>query len=569
MQKIDGGELVVQTLLKAGVRDVFALHGGHLEPIYNSCVRHGVRLVDTRHEAAAGHAAQGYTKATGRLGIALVTAGAGFTNVVTALADAFVDCVPLLVITGAAPLRDAETNPLQGGFDQVAIARPLTKWAHRITDVHRIPHLVAYGIRMAMSGRPGPVLIEIPVDVLFRQVNARAVSIPDPRPATPPAPPPAAVEQMITLLRTAQRPAIMAGSGVLFSASGDLLTQLAEITGIPVFTNCKSHGVIPTEHPLCGRDFTTLQYIETGKPDAALILGARLGRYTGGVTDALLPFDAKLAMVDIEAAEIGRLRDIAVPVHADCKQTLLALLEAARRETWPDRSHWCAAVRHAADWHKRRFHDALTQDAEPIHPYRATHEVMSALDNPIVVTDGGEAINWAEMAARVSGHGAFMVTGYLGCLGTGLPYALGAQLAHPERPVVCITGDGALGFNIQEFDTLARHRLPVITVVMNNKSWGMSAHGQDALYGPGHRKIVELEQTRYDLVAQAFGCHGEHVTRSADIQPAVRRALDSGRPACINVVIDHTVVAPFTEALLGQKKKESDIIIPYYDNIEA
>jgi acetolactate synthase-1/2/3 large subunit len=282
----------------------------------------------------------------------------------------------------------------------------------------------------------------------------------------------------------------------------------------------------------------------------------------------LLPFDARLAMVDIEAAEIGRLRDIDIPVHADCKQTLLALVAAARSTQWPERNRWCAAVRHAADWHRRRFHDALAHDSEPIHPYRAAHELLAGLDNPIVVTDGGEAINWAEMAARVDGHGAFMVTGYLGCLGTGLPYALGAQRAHPDRQVVCITGDGALGFNIQEFDTLARHRLPVITAVMNNSSWGMSAHGQDAMCGPGHRTISELQQTRYDLVAQAFGCHGEHVTRCADIRPAVRRARASGLPACINVVIDETVVAPFTEALLGQKKKESDILIPYYDNLE-
>lgn len=569
MGDIDGGELVVRVLKRAGIRHVFALHGGHLEPILQSCVAHGIELVDTRHEAAAGHAAAGYTRATGRLGVALVTAGPGLTNVVTAATDALLDSIPMLIITGAAPLRDAETNPLQGGFDQMAVMAPTTKWAHRVTDVHRIPALVALAIRKALSGRPGPVVLEIPADVLYRRINGDAVPIPDPTPAHPAAPAPAMVGQVLDLLQACERPVLMAGTGVLLSRSGELLTELAETTGIPVLTNCKAHGTIPTGHPFCGGDFTTLKYLDGSRADGALLLGARLGRYTGGNTDVLLPFGARLAVVDIEPSEIGRIRDAELAIQADCREMLSMLVAEARKRDWSDRSTWCAEVKRAAGWHRVRFADAMKSDSLPIHPYRAAHEVMAALDNPIIVTDGGEAINWTEMASNVSGHGSFMVTGYLGCLGTGLPYALGAKVACPDRQVICVTGDGALGFNLQEFDTLVRHKLPVITVVMNNKGWGMSVHGQQALYGSERRTIVDLLATRYDRVAEGFGCHGEHVTRIEEIVPAMRRAIASGLPACVNIEIDGEIVAPFTEDLLGQKKKESDILIPYYDALEV
>lgn len=572
MTKIDGGELVVRTLLAGGVRHIFALHGGHLEPILQSCLDHSLPLIDTRHEAAAGHAAEGYAKATGELGVALVTAGPGFTNVVTALADAHLDGTPILVITGASPLRDAETNPLQGGFDQVAVAAPVTKWAHRVTDVHRIPHLVAHAIRIATTGRPGPVLLEIPVDVIFRQVNELAVSIPIIAPPLPATPAQDAVDQVLAMLEKVERPIIMAGTGAQLSQAGSDLMRLAELTGVPVFTNCKAHGVIPTDHPLCGHDFSNLKVLnEQGQgPDAVLLLGAKLGRYTGGVTDELIPFAARFAVVDIEPSEIGRLRDAEIPVHADVAAALGAFVAAAQDRRWPDRTAWQETVRYNRDWHRRRYADALSGDDCPIHPYRAATEVMEALeDDAIVVTDGGEAYNWTELAARVEGHGSFMVTGYLGCLGTGVPFAMGAKVAHPDRQVVCVTGDGAVGFNIQEFDTLVRHNLPVVTVVMNNKCWGMSVHGQEAMYGKNRLTISELAPSRYDQVAEAFGCHGELVTKPDEVRPAVARALASGRPACVNVMIDGGVVAPFTEAQLGRKTKEAEIILPYYDNLDV
>ncbi|MGE3397109.1 MAG: thiamine pyrophosphate-binding protein [Sphingomonas sp.] len=412
------------------------------------------------------------------------------------------------------------------------------------------------------------MLIEIPVDVLFRSVNESAVRLTDPDAGPPPAAPADAITDALDLLSEAKRPVIMAGAGVMLSRSGRLLTQLAELVGAPVLTNCKAHGAIPDSHPLCGGDFSTLLHLEGSRPDVALLLGARLGRYTGGATDSLLPFDTRLVVVDIDGAETARLRDPEIRIHADCREALTQLIAGARERAWPERSRWQGRIATAGRWHEARFAAALTRDDRPIHPYRAAHEVMAALEDPIVVTDGGDAISWTEMATNVSGDAAFMVTGYFGCLGTGLPFALGASVGAPERQVVCVTGDGALGFNIQEFDTLARHGLPVVVAVMNNSAWGMSLHGQIALYGNEPRVIVDLAQTRYDQVAQAFGCYGELVVAADEIGPAIARARASGKPSCINIIVDAKVPSPFTEQLIGQKKKESDILIPYYDAIE-
>jgi len=283
MARIDGGEMLVRVLVQHGVREVFTLHGGHLDAIYQAAGDR-LRFIDTRHEQAAGHAADGWARTTGRLGVAIVTAGPGVTDVVTAVANAYLDAVPTLFLGGAAPLRDAETLPLQGGLDQVAMLRPITKWAVRITHTRRLPDLLAQAIRVATTGRPGPVFVEIPIDVLFaREDEAKAV-FPAPLTPTRPAPPDAAVQGAIAALAAAERPLILAGGGVWFSAAADALRAFAERTGIPVATNGKAHGTLPPEHPACAGSVATIAALaRTGTPpDTVLVLGARLGLFTGG-----------------------------------------------------------------------------------------------------------------------------------------------------------------------------------------------------------------------------------------------------------------------------------------------
>src|SRR6266571_23022 len=235
MDRVDGGELLARTLAEHGVREVFTLHGGHLDAVYQAPSARRLRFIDTRHEQAAGHAADGWARTTGRVGVAMVTAGPGVTDVVTAVANAYLDCVPTLFIGGAAPLRDAETLPLQGGFDQLALMQPITKWAHRITQTARIPDLVTQALRVATTGRPGPVFLEIPIDVLFARADEDKIFFPQRvRPDAAPAPTADVVERAVAWLAEAERPVIMAGGGVWFSGGAAELTAFAEQTGIPV-----------------------------------------------------------------------------------------------------------------------------------------------------------------------------------------------------------------------------------------------------------------------------------------------------------------------------------------------
>jgi len=579
MARIDGGEMLVRVLEQEGIREVFTLHGGHLDAIYQAARGRNLRWIDTRHEQAAGHAADGWARTTGRIGVAIVTAGPGVTDVVTAVTNAYLDCIPTLFIGGAAPLRDAETLPLQGGFDQLALMKPITKWAHRVTHTHRIPDIVTQGLRTATTGRPGPVFLELPIDVLFSRVDEAKVVFPKSvRPDSAPAPASAAVERAIEWLRDAERPVILAGGGAWFAHAGTELLAFAERTGIPVFANGKAQGLVPATHPLCGRSAATLAILTSGgtPPDVALLLGTRLGLFTGGRGGGFLAPTRRLIQVDIEGEEIGRNRDVQLGIVADCRETLRALDAAARAQRWPDRSAWQQAVHQARALPQQMFAQTLEGDATPMHPFRMAHEVARAGGpEAVIVADGGETASWMDTAADVCGGGRWLSHGYLGCLGTGMPFAIAAQVAHPERRVICVVGDGSVGLNFAEFDTMVRHNLPIVTVVNNDQQWGMSAHGQDLIYGEGHRMVTELSPTRYDLAAAGFGCHAEHVERPRDLAPALQRALAAGKPACVNVMTDPAVIAPVTIAMVGSAKasdalKEGDerVQIPYYEDLE-
>lgn len=554
MARIDGGEMVVRVLERAGVRHVFTLHGGHLDPIYRAG-RGRLQFVDMRHEQAAGHAADGWARTTGGLGVALVTAGPGVTDVVTAVANAFLDGVPILVIGGAAPLAEAERLPLQGGFDQVALLRPVTKWAQRISHAERIPDLVAQGIRTATSGRPGPVFLEIPVDVLFGGAEEDSLRLPRTvAPPAPAAPAPEAVETVLDWLAEAERPLVLAGGGVLFSRARADIAACAERLGVPVAANGKAKGCIPPDHPLFAGGVATLAALAQGgtPPDLVLLLGARLGLFTSGAR--LLAGTSRVVQVDVEPEEIGRNREIELAIAADCGEALRALdaAAAAGRRDRRDRSGWLERVREARELPRRLFAAALEGDEPPIHPFRLAHEVARAAGpQAVLVADGGETATWLDFAADVHGCGRWLSHGYLGCLGTGLPFAVAAKLAHPDRPVVCVIGDGSVGLNLAEFDTMARHRLGVVTVVNNDRQWGMSAHGQDLLFGEGHRVATDLAAARYDRAAEGLGCDGVLVERPGELADALERALASGRPTCINALTDPRPISPVTLAMVG------------------
>ncbi|MDX1650178.1 MAG: thiamine pyrophosphate-dependent enzyme, partial [Myxococcota bacterium] len=326
----------------------------------------------------------------------------------------------------------------------------------------------------------------------------------------------------------------------------------------------------------CGRGFATLAAAAgAGTPaDVVLVLGARLGLFTGGRGARLLPAEATLVQVDVAAEELGRNRHVDLAIAADCRETLRALDAEAGGRAWPDRSAWRQTIARVREGHRALFAAALTADKPPIHPYRLATEIVKALPrDAVIAADGGETASWMEMVAEVHGGGHWLSHGYLGCLGTGMPFAIAAKVAHPERPVLCVVGDGSVGLNFAEFDTMVRHELPIVTVVNNDRIWGMSAHGQDLIYGEGRRVVTELAATRYDRAAAGFGCHAENVVEPADLPGALERALASGRPACVNVMSDPSVIAPVTVAMVGgarppQEEGPGSVTIPYYEDLD-
>lgn len=568
------GELIASTLAGLGVKEIFALHGSHLDPLYMACEEFGIRLTDTRHEASAGHAADGYARASnGRLGVCAITAGPGFTNALTAMANAHLDKIPTLFIAGAAPLRDAEANTLQGGFDAVAMARPVTKWAHRVTEPDRIVEFVRRAAELALSGAPGPVFLEFPIDVVFRPTEEQPQSGGDWQLPAAPAPDPGAVAAVLDRLRAAERPVIIAGGGVMLTDSGDRLRALAEATGIPVIASQKSLGVLPDDHPLYGGAAAGLAMAAgAGSPaDAVLLLGARMGMFLGGAMGAIIPAEAYVAQVEIDPLEIGRVRRADLPIIADAGLAIDAFVQAVEADEWPGRDEWAKLLRSYRPAARQAFADAPTETENgKIHPGHAVAAVLDALpQGTAVVADGGEAGNWVGDLVKSPGAGQHLRCGYLGCLGISPGFAIGAARADAGRPVACFAGDGGVGFNIQEFDTMVRHGLPIVTIVLNNAEWGMSRNAQNLLYGRNREAIVALEDTRYDLVAAGFGVESRRIERYEDIAGAVKEAFASGRPHCLNIIIDAAVMHPRTKMMVGDGAGEDDVPIPYYANIKS
>ncbi|MEO3786273.1 thiamine pyrophosphate-binding protein [Actinocorallia sp. B10E7] len=567
---LNGGTLLARTLAEAAPV-IFTLHGGHLDSFFQGCVEEGIELMDFRHEAAAVNAADGYARVTGGLGVAAVTSGPGFSNGFAGITNAFADGVPLLVIIGAPPLREVETRELQGGLDQIAALTPVTKWAHRITAPERIPDLVGLAVRHALSGRPGPVVLELPIDVAFTPVNEAHL-----RPAGPlrigarPAPGRQALTDALELLDGAERPVILAGEGTLWWQDRGILTEFAETTGIPVISGGPASRGLPSRHPLNGHGLGTLTALGMsggGSPDVVILLGFPLSLFSGGGPGGAIPADAKLLQIDADAAEIGRLGPVDVAVQADGAETLAALLDA-HEGPWRDHGEWAGKLVAAHKLMELLFADAPEEIDGRIHPYHAAKEALATLDpETIIVADGGESAAWVNFTMPEAEPEIVLNPGYQGHLGIGQGIAIGAQRAEPGRRVVQITGDGAVGFHIQELDTMVRHDLPIVTVVLANDTWGMSIHGQDVLLGKGNDIVSRLAPTAYEKVAQAFGAHGERVEKLSDLGPAVRRALDSGRPSLVNVLISNEVVHPMTTAMLGDVTATDEIVVPYYQNI--
>lgn len=546
--EIDGGQALTKMLKREGVDAVFGLHGGHVDPIFQGCYDEGIRIVDTRHEQAAGHMADAWARTTGKPGVAVVTAGPGVTDIVTAVANAHIDCVPMIVIGGRYPMSDEEQMPLQE-LEGLPLMQPITKWSRLVHDPRRIPEYVGMAFHQATTGRPGPVFLEIPVDVLNAKIEETEIPMPNVYHAESGAAPSSeGVAKAMELLRTAERPVILAGRGVWFAQATRELREFAEVTGIPVCANGMTRGAVPEDSPLgLGGFLTAGRWMAmAGQPDVVLLLGGREGLFTGG-RQSIIPSEAKVIHVDISAEELGRGRGATVGLVADCRETLHALIAEGREGGLPDWSAWVERLQEA----RTAFRGMFTSYSDPgrmvIHPYDLAERASSLVaDDGVFVADGGETFVWAELALKAKRPGRYLGHGYLGCLGTGISFALAAKLAHPDERVLLLTGDGSVGLNFTEFDTAVRHDLPIVVVISNDGAWGMCKHEQQVRLGNERVIGTELGRTRYEQAAEAFGVYGEYVEEREDIVPAIERAFASGRPACVNVITDPDAVSPAT-----------------------
>lgn len=527
MPTVTGNDLVVQTLKNEGVDTVFYLTGGPMSDVAGLCLEMQLKSIDVRHEQAAAMMAHAYSRLTGKPGICFAASGPGTTNLLTGIGNSFLDATPVVALGGSSPFRDNGKGAFQE-MDQLAIFKPVTKWADRVMDVRRIPELVSKAVRMATQGQPGPVYLDLPGDVLYTQVDSSEVAFPrnlarQPRPAGDPE----LIEEAIALLKQARRPLILTGSGILWSDACAELQQFVEMTGIPFYTTPQSRGVIPEDHALCFLGARSKAFREA---DVVLVLGTRLNFIVGFGLPPRWATDVKVIQVDIHREEIGRNRTIDVGIVGDAKTVLGQLITAAGKSfAKPIDLPWVDDLRRSSKESEDKSLPLLNSDAVPIHPLRLCKEVRDFMDrDAIIVVDGHEILNYARQSIPTYAPGHRINAGANGCMGVAVPYGLGAKMAKPDKQVIVLSGDGSFGMNGMEMDTAMRHNIPILVVVSNNGGWA-------AVGGMAGR---ELGFTRYDKMCEVFGCHGEYVEKASDIRPALERAAASGKPAVVNVITD-------------------------------
>jgi acetolactate synthase-1/2/3 large subunit len=533
VEKIQAGRLVARAVATEGVDTIFTLSGGHVMPIYEGCRQEGVRVVDTRHEQAAAHAAEAWGRIGRRCGVALVTAGPGVTGTVTAAANSHVARTPLVILGGARPLAQAEQGALQE-LDQLSLFQPITKWAAVCTRPERVVSFVGTAFRQALAHPRGPVYLELPMDVLFAEADDEPVRRPS-RTSARSFGDPDELEKAAELLGAAERPALVAGSAVWWDGAWPQLAELAENARIPVYLNGSGRGALPPEHELF---FQHSRALALSEADVVCVVGTPLDfrlRFGG------FGSEGRLVHVHADATELGRNRVPEVAIVGDSAAVLGAF---AGTVAGRDRGAWLERLRRAeADWwHEHRA--AIESDTAPVHHYRLGKVLDDVLDpETIVIGDGGDVVAAVSRVLRIPRPGHWLDPGPFGCLGVGPPYALGVKAARPDAQVVVVAGDGAFGLNGFEFETFTRLGLPAVFVVGNDAGWGEIRNPQRRIYGEGAEVAVDLAPSRYDLLTEAFGGHGEHVERPGELPHALERALAAGEPAIVNVMLDPNAMA--------------------------
>ena len=556
MAKLTGAHLLVRSLKLEGIKKVFTIVGDTILPICDAAIDEGLEFIDTRHEAAAMSMADAWCRITGEPAVAMFTGGPGFSNAVSALPHIYTAESPVIFIAGCGELPERGMYSFQE-VDQVGMCAPVSKGSWLVHERSRIPDYVATAFRTAMSERPGPVHLTIPIDLQEQEISE------DELPRYQPAEyrhrgrsqgDSSLVTEAIELLRQAERPVVIAANAARYSLAPEQLRSFVEATGLPVFTIEQARGLIDDEHPLCfgiadpGINHTARRFREA---DVVLLLGKRLDH---GYRYGRPPFFSavtKLVQVDPAAAEIGRNRGVAVGIVGDLGAVVEQFTQQANKVQWNDFSPWREELAET----RRSWLEGLASHASeelPLHPMKVFKEVEPFIqEDSFLILDGGDYVQWGRCYYKARRPGHWLRLGSLGHLGCGLPFALTAKLIDPAARVFLFIGDGSLGFYAMEYDTAIRHNLPITAIMGNDSAWGIDKTFQLAYFG---RAVgTDLRFVRYDKMVEALGGHGEFVERGEDVAPAVQRALDSNKPSLVNIAV-RPGASPLAEAMIARRK---------------
>ena len=540
MADLTGSEILAKALKNEGTKDLFFIMGGPMQLAETSCAKEGIRMIDVRHEQAAALMAQAYSRLLQKPAVCMAASGPGVINLTTGVANALIDCAPVVAIGGSSAINQFGRQTFQE-IDQLAIMRGCTKWADRVINIKRIPEMVNTAFQKAMGGKPGPVYLDFPADVLYEKVAEEAVdwslsgrALLNPRPMGEQA----RVDQLIAALSQAKKPIILSGSGVIWSKAWTDLQTFVEKAGIPFYTTPQGRGVLPDDHPL---SFLTMRSSAFRDADLILVVGTRMNYIIGHAAPPRFAANATIARIDIDADEIASSpRKVDIGIVGDCKAVLQQLLAAmAGRVEASQYAPWREKLAGGEAAKRKETGGGMAMNATPIHPLRLCEEVKNFMQrDAILVVDGQEILNYGRQSMPTFAPAHRLNSGPFGMMGVGMPFGLGAKVACPDKQVIIVHGDGSFGLNAMELDTAVRHKIPVLVVISLNGGWTADPKKEKTGRNLGY--------TRYDKMAEGLGCYGEYVEKPEDIGPALQRAqkqVDQGMVALVNIKTDENARA--------------------------
>jgi acetolactate synthase-1/2/3 large subunit len=549
--KLDGGQALIKSLEMEGVEVMFGLPGGAILPVYDPIIDSPIRHILVRHEQGAGHMAEGYAHATGRPGVSMVTSGPAATNVLTPLCDAYMDSVPLVVITGQVALSSIGSDAFQE-CDTTGITQAVTKHNYLVTDPQDIPQVIREAFHIATTGRPGPVLVDIPKDIVDPK-NPRSamdwywpesVDLPGYNPTTKGHP--RKIKEAAELICRSRRPVIYAGGGILKAGASPALRELAEMTDIPVVTTLMARGAFPDEHELAlgmpgmHGNYTAVTAMQ--EADLLIALGSRFDDRVTGKVDAFAP-GAKIIHNDIDPAELGKVRRPDVPIVGDCRLVIEELVQAVRdlggAEAQPDRSDWRSTI---SGWQEK--YPLTYEQSEPgedLKPQFVLENLRDRTpDDTIVATGVGQHQMWTSQYWKFNHPNTWVCSGGLGTMGFAVPAAIGAKVGRPDRMVWAVDGDGCFQMTAQELVTASSERIPVKIAIMNNAYLGMVRQWQEMFYEERYSEVyLSPDIPDYVKWAEAMGCIALRVEAPEEVGPAIDKANEiDDRPVVLEFRID-------------------------------